>query len=62
MDPTHPRFAVRCESNPALYNKCTVLWFGEWKKSSMRDLPMLMLPRLMELVKDPSEWGVASDR
>jgi hypothetical protein len=24
MDPTHPRFSVRCESNPALYNKCTV--------------------------------------
>ena len=24
MDPTHPMFGVRCESNPALYNKCTV--------------------------------------
>ncbi len=24
MDPSHPRFTVRCESNPALYNKCTV--------------------------------------
>ena len=31
-----------------------VLWFGEWRKSSMKDLPLLMLPRLMEIVKDPS--------
>ncbi|CAM9731851.1 unnamed protein product, partial [Sphacelaria rigidula] len=28
MDPGNPRFAVRCESNPALYNSCTCLWFG----------------------------------
>ena len=53
MDPSHPRFAVRCESNPALYTKCTVLWFGEWRKHSMRGLPRLMLPKMLELIKDP---------
>jgi dynein heavy chain 2 len=32
MDPTHPKFAVRCESNPAIFNKCTILWMGKWTK------------------------------
>ncbi len=42
MDPDHPKFLYRCESNPALYALCTVLWIGEWRHQSMRQIPMLM--------------------
>ncbi|CAM9131219.1 unnamed protein product, partial [Ectocarpus sp. 4 AP-2014] len=47
MDPTNPRFAVRCESNPALYNRCTCLWFGQWRRMSLR-----LVPRMIEGVSD----------
>lgn len=39
QDPTNPKFAVRCESNPALYNRCNCLWFGKWNRSSLRLVP-----------------------
>ena len=28
MDPSSPTFLLRCESNPALYTRCTMLWMG----------------------------------
>jgi dynein heavy chain 2 len=42
MDPGHPRFLYRCESNPALYAQCTVMWIGEWRNSSLKEIPMLL--------------------
>ena len=29
MDPSSPTFLLRCESNPALYTRCTMLWVGQ---------------------------------
>jgi dynein heavy chain 2 len=42
MDPTHPSFLYRCESNPALYTQCSILWLGEWRTASLRTIPALM--------------------
>ena len=42
MDPGHPSFLFRCESNPALYAQCTVIWIGEWRNSSLKEIPLLM--------------------
>ena len=28
MDPSNPSFLMRCESNPALYTRCTMLWMA----------------------------------
>ena len=42
MDPGHPLFLYRCESNPALYSQCSVLWIGEWRLSTLREIPRLM--------------------
>lgn len=42
MDPGHPRFLYRCESNPALYAQCAVLWIGEWSTQSLKEIPLLM--------------------
>lgn len=42
MDPGHPSMLYRCESNPALYSQCAVLWIGEWRNSTLRVIPTLM--------------------
>ena len=42
MDPGHPQILYRCESNPALYSQCTVLWIGEWRNASLRLIPTLV--------------------
>ncbi|CAM9278979.1 unnamed protein product, partial [Hapterophycus canaliculatus] len=58
MDPTNPRFAVRCESNPALYNRCTCLWFGEWRRASLRLIPRMMegVSNLLEGKDEDGDW------
>mmetsp|Transcript_8125 Transcript_8125/g.10764 ORF Transcript_8125/g.10764 Transcript_8125/m.10764 type:complete len:2280 (+) Transcript_8125:2-6841(+) len=56
MDSDHPKFVVRCESNPALYTCCSILWFGEWRRVSMR-----ALPKMLEDVKDLIDGDVDSD-
>lgn len=42
MDPGHPRMLYRCESNPALYSQCAVLWIGEWRNTTLRVIPTLI--------------------
>ena len=42
MDPGHPKFLYRCESNPALYAQCAVQWIGEWRSSTLKQIPSLM--------------------
>jgi len=42
MDPAHPQFLYRCESNPALYTQTAVLWVGEWSDSSLESIPHLI--------------------
>lgn len=61
MDPTHPQFLYRCESNPALYIQCNIIWMGEYRTQSLRAIPLLM-----EGVKDllsarPSEGKESND-
>ena len=38
MDPTNKAFLMRCESNPALYTRCSMLWMGSWSQPSMEAL------------------------
>jgi len=33
---------VRCESNPALFTRCTILWMGAWRRDTMRAVPAMM--------------------
>jgi dynein heavy chain 2, cytosolic len=49
MDPGHPRFLYRCESNPALYSKCSVQWIGDWRNQSLKVIPQLM-PGIASLI------------
>ncbi|TRY75069.1 hypothetical protein TCAL_08574 [Tigriopus californicus] len=45
MDCSNPAFVVNCESNPALYKECQVLWLEEWSERSMIKLPQLLLTK-----------------
>jgi dynein heavy chain 2 len=47
MDPGHPKFVYRCESNPALYAQCSVIWVGEWRTGTLS-----LIPTLMDGIKD----------
>lgn len=31
-------FVERCERNPALYTRCTLLWWDAWSDAAMRDV------------------------
>jgi dynein heavy chain 2 len=42
MDPANPKFVYRCESNPAIYSQCAVIWIGEWRLSSLKAIPLIM--------------------
>nr|CAD7430089.1 unnamed protein product [Timema monikensis] len=45
MDFTNTQFTPTCESNPALYKECCVLWLPGWSSTSMRSVPNLLLLR-----------------
>lgn len=42
MDSDNQEFAVRCESNPALFTRCSLVWMGEWSSQSMAQIPDLL--------------------
>ena len=59
MDATNDKFAMRCESNPALYTRCAIVWMGEWASKSMRALPA-MYEGLETLLNPPPVPGADS--
>jgi len=71
MDPTNDKFRVRTESNPALFSRCTILWMGDWCKSSMRTVPMMIagvselllggVNTTSEIAGSPSQYDHASE-
>ncbi|KAI6079846.1 Cytoplasmic dynein 2 heavy chain 1 [Aix galericulata] len=43
MDSTNLNFTINCESNPALYKKCHILWMETWSENSMKKIPEMLL-------------------
>ncbi|KAM8977653.1 cytoplasmic dynein 2 heavy chain 1 [Pelodytes ibericus] len=43
MDCTNANFTINCESNPALYKKCSVQWMEGWSDTSMKKIPGMLL-------------------
>eukprot|EP00727_Mastigamoeba_balamuthi_P008592 m51a1_g4355 putative cytoplasmic dynein 2 heavy chain 1 (4311) ;mRNA; f:228679-242475 len=43
MDPDNREFQQRCQSNPALYTRCTMQWVDQWYPDSLSSLAMLSL-------------------
>ena len=59
MDPTNPSFLMRCESNPALYTKCTMLWMGSWSADSMQRVASTVFSGLGDTLPDAQREPVA---
>ncbi|GBG84147.1 hypothetical protein CBR_g38121 [Chara braunii] len=43
MDPTHPEYEMRCQSNPAFFTKCSIQWLESWSAEGMVEVPRKML-------------------
>mmetsp|Transcript_17017 Transcript_17017/g.54247 ORF Transcript_17017/g.54247 Transcript_17017/m.54247 type:complete len:3325 (+) Transcript_17017:156-10130(+) len=43
MDPTNPDYTIRCESNPALYTRCSLQWLESWSDEGMTAVPNMLL-------------------
>lgn len=39
MDPTNPLYRERCEANPALFTRCSILWAENWSRAGLEALP-----------------------
>lgn len=45
LDFTRSTFTTLCESNPALYKQCSVMWWPDWSNASMRSIPRMLLEK-----------------
>ena len=45
---SNPTFLLRCESNPALYTRCSMLWMGSWSQRSMEALAHMAMDEIPE--------------
>lgn len=46
MDYTNENFIKNCQSNPALYKLCHMLWLDGWSEETMKELPMKIMQKL----------------
>eukprot|EP00327_Prymnesium_parvum_P015469 CAMPEP_0113281722 /NCGR_PEP_ID=MMETSP0008_2-20120614/28451_1 /TAXON_ID=97485 /ORGANISM="Prymnesium parvum" /LENGTH=3313 /DNA_ID=CAMNT_0000132155 /DNA_START=19 /DNA_END=9960 /DNA_ORIENTATION=- /assembly_acc=CAM_ASM_000153 len=46
MDPNNSTFATRCESNPALFTRCKMLWMSAWETDSMERIARATLEKV----------------
>ena len=60
MDPTNTQFLRRCESNPAIYTRCSIQWAESWSRDGMMAVPRVMLSDLLLSVEDDEEVGTYS--
>lgn len=52
LDPSHPDFLMRCESNPALYTRCNIMWLEAWSHDGMSTVPKMLLKESLADVPD----------
>lgn len=61
MDSTNSNFTINCESNPALYKKCQVLWMETWSEDSMKKVSCINCELLKLVSLNINElWWVRS--
>jgi dynein heavy chain 2 len=48
MDPTNELFRSRCESNPALFNRCSIQWMDGWTNAGFKHLAGIKLKVLFK--------------
>lgn len=57
-DPSHPDFAHNCESNPALFTGCNILWMEGWSEKTMAKIPKQLLKKLHVNLQDDDKTVV----
>ncbi|PRP81711.1 hypothetical protein PROFUN_10811 [Planoprotostelium fungivorum] len=48
FDPRNESFQIRCESNPAFYNKCNIQWWDAWGPEGMGLVPIMSLKAMLQ--------------
>ncbi|XP_069998938.1 cytoplasmic dynein 2 heavy chain 1 isoform X2 [Penaeus vannamei] len=56
MDSSNQDFTLQCESNPALYKQCAVLWMDGWSRETMVQIPSMLLKESELDSKDSVEF------
>ncbi|XP_042887569.1 cytoplasmic dynein 2 heavy chain 1-like [Penaeus japonicus] len=56
MDSSNQDFTLQCESNPALYKQCAVLWMEGWSRETMVQIPSMLLKESELDTKDKVEF------
>ena len=51
MDPSNELFRPRCESNPALFNRCSVQWLEAWSAKGMAYIPDIRMQEMFNSSK-----------
>ncbi len=63
MDFTNPGFNMNCESNPAFYKDCAVVWMEGWSEKTMTRIPTMMLHHESQWLSESSyAWFYAVHR
>eukprot|EP00906_Rhabdomonas_costata_P001229 RCo001932 len=48
FDPEGPDYELRCQSNPAIYTRCGILWIDHWSHEGMRMIPRIVAKDLFD--------------
>ncbi|KAM9321467.1 cytoplasmic dynein 2 heavy chain 1 [Gastrophryne carolinensis] len=60
MDCTNSNFTINCESNPALYKKCSVQWMEGWSDMTMKKIPRMLFSDKSQEKGQESEYKQTS--
>ena len=55
MDCSSPEFVIKCESNPAFYKECTILWNYDFSPETYMTVPISILNQIKESEIDKKE-------
>jgi len=55
LDNSHPQFLQHCASNPALYNKCSIIWHEGWSREAMRQVAQKEMKDELAQVQNKAE-------
>jgi len=55
LDNNHPKFVTNCAQNPALFNKCIILWNQGWSKDSYTKVAAIELEEVLPQLEKKQE-------
>jgi dynein heavy chain 2 len=55
MDPGNTEFKMRCESNPGLFNHCSIQWMDQWSMEGLTAVPNALLKEVMDASEEDND-------